>query len=82
MMPPKDFPALAENLKALREDAKLSQQELAFRSGVSVSVIFQMEQGRKKDPKLSTLHCLADGLGMTPEDLVRELLRKRKHKGK
>ncbi|MYR74379.1 helix-turn-helix domain-containing protein [Streptomyces sp. SID4925] len=44
--------------------ASLTQEELAERSGVSVDVIRQLEQGRKHSARLPTLHALADGLGV------------------
>jgi transcriptional regulator with XRE-family HTH domain len=44
--------------------ADLTQEELAERSGVSVDVIRQLEQGRKHSARLPTLHALANGLGV------------------
>jgi transcriptional regulator with XRE-family HTH domain len=82
MMPPREFPTMASNLRALRDAAGLSQQELATRSGLSVSVVFQMEQGRKKDSKLSTLVCLAEGLRMELGRFVTELVREGRPRGR
>lgn len=79
-MPEKEFPELAANLKALREARGLSQQQLAEKAGVSISVLFQIEQGRKKDPKLSTLVSLAEGLGISPAEFVAAVMRRRKGK--
>lgn len=74
-MPPIDLPALGARLKALREAAGLSQQEVAIRAGVSLSVVFQLEQGKRKDPKLSTLLALAQALGTDVGQLALELTR-------
>lgn len=51
-------------LPRLRRLASLTQEELAERSGVSVDVIRQLEQGRKHSARLPTLHALANGLGV------------------
>lgn len=55
---------LGRTLRRLRRLASLTQEELAERSGVSVDVIRQLEQGRKHSARLPTLHALADGLGV------------------
>ncbi|WP_030549301.1 helix-turn-helix transcriptional regulator [Streptomyces albus] len=55
---------LGRTLRRLRRLASLTQEELAGRSGVSVDVIRQLEQGRKHSARLPTLHALADGLGV------------------
>ncbi|MYS43671.1 helix-turn-helix domain-containing protein [Streptomyces sp. SID5998] len=55
---------LRRALRRLRQLASLTQEELAERSGVSVDVIRQLEQGRKQSARLPTLHALADGLGV------------------
>src|SRR5262249_24218965 len=69
-------PDFGTRFKRLRERAGLSQQELATRASVSMSVVFQIEQGKKKDPKLSTVAALAGALGMTVGELANELTRK------
>lgn len=61
---------LAGRLKALRAEAKLSQQALAVRAGLSLSVVSQIEQGRKEDPRVSTARALADALGASLDDLI------------
>jgi transcriptional regulator with XRE-family HTH domain len=55
---------LGEKLRRLRRLAKLTQEELAERSEVSVDVIRQLEQRRKHSARLPTLHALAAGLGL------------------
>jgi transcriptional regulator with XRE-family HTH domain len=61
---------LAERLKRRREAAGLSQQSLAVAAGLSMSLICQLEQGQKKDPRLSTLRALAKAFGITLDELV------------
>ncbi|WP_381796427.1 helix-turn-helix domain-containing protein [Streptomyces niveus] len=55
---------LGKTLRRLRRLADLTQEDLAERSGVSVDVIRQLEQGRKHSARLPTLHALANGLGV------------------
>ena len=46
---------IAYRLRTLREAAGLSQQQVAERADLSLSLIAKMEQGRKADPRASTL---------------------------
>lgn len=52
----------AEHLKAAREKARLSCDELAERAGFSRAAIYNLEAGA--DPKWSTVCVLADVLGV------------------
>jgi transcriptional regulator with XRE-family HTH domain len=56
--------SLGQCLKRLREAAGLSQQDLAVGAGLSVSVVSQIEQGKKADPRMTTVLALADALGV------------------
>ena len=66
---------IAYRLSSLREAAHLSQQEVADRSGLSLSLIAKMEQGRKADPRASTILALAGALGVRPGQLIEDLTR-------
>src|SRR2546423_441590 len=59
-----------DKLRRLRRLARLTQEELAERSGVSVDVIRQLEQRRKHSARLPTLHALASGLGVELTSLL------------
>lgn len=61
---------LGVRLKQAREAAGISQQELASRAGLSMSLVAGIEQGRATDPRLSTLLALAGVLGVKLEDIV------------
>ncbi len=60
------------NLKQYREKRKLSQRELAERSGVSLRTLQDYEQGRKPINQAAaiTVHRIAQALGVTVEDLL------------
>jgi transcriptional regulator with XRE-family HTH domain len=64
---------IAYRLRTLRETAGLSQQEVADRSELSLSLIAKMEQGRKADPRASTILALAAALGVRPGQLIEDL---------
>jgi transcriptional regulator with XRE-family HTH domain len=59
------------NLRRVRHQAGLSQEELAFRAGVTRNYVGGLERG-EKSPTLRTLDKLAEALGTSPLDLLRE----------
>jgi transcriptional regulator with XRE-family HTH domain len=65
--------ALAQRLKSLREKAGLSQQDVAVRGDLSLSLVAKLEQGKKADPRASTLLALAEALSVKPGALLDDL---------
>jgi transcriptional regulator with XRE-family HTH domain len=66
------IPAISRRVKELREAKAISQQALANAAGLSTSVISQLEQGSKADPRLSTLQALAKALRVDVCELIGE----------
>jgi transcriptional regulator with XRE-family HTH domain len=64
---------LAYRIRTLREAAGLSQEEVAQKAELSLSLITKMEQGRKADPRASTLLALAGALGVRAGQLIEDL---------
>lgn len=60
-------------LKQLRQQAGLTQQELAGRSGIAVRTIRRLERGESTNPQVGTVRLLADHLGLGPGDRARLL---------
>ena len=63
--------ALGLYLKRSREASGLSQDELVRRTGLSLSTIRKMEDGRTLNPGVFTLLKVWRALGLTPEALMR-----------
>ncbi len=62
-------PALAVALRRLRENRGMSQEALAFRSGVSTGAIARIELGQAS-PAWVTVRLIADALGVTLTELA------------
>ena len=57
-------------MKAARKRLGWSREALAYHSGVSWSAIAQIETGRRKDVRLSSLAALAEALGVSVDYLI------------
>lgn len=64
-----DKSVFAARLRGKRAEADMSQTELAERSGVSQTTVFQYEDGTQT-PGADKLFALAEALGCTPNDLI------------
>ncbi|MGL5440784.1 MAG: helix-turn-helix domain-containing protein [Filifactoraceae bacterium] len=58
------------NLKKICIEKNISFKELSERSGISLTYIYELERGAKKNPSLFTLMSLAETLGVSVQDLV------------
>lgn len=54
----------------VRIAAGMSQQALAMAAGLSMSVVAQLEQGYRDDPRISTVAALARALGVAIDELM------------
>ena len=64
---------IAYRLQTLRASSGLSQQEVAQKADLSLSLVVKMEQGKKADPRASTLIALSGALGVRPGQLIEDL---------
>ena len=60
-------------LRKLRNDKKLTQEELAQRSGVDYKYLQKLEGQNPSSPTLSTLKKLANGLNVPLTELIKNL---------
>ncbi len=63
---------LANRIRHLRLAKKISQEDLAAKAGL-------IEQG-KRWPRLATLLRISDALGMTIEDVLKGIQKKKRHR--
>lgn len=61
---------MARNLRQARHDKKLTQEELAHRSGLSMRYVGAIERG-DVSASVTVLGQIADALGMEPGELVK-----------
>jgi transcriptional regulator with XRE-family HTH domain len=61
---------LKDRVRELRKAAGLTQQALATKAGLSVSVVQHIERGAIPDPRSSTAKALARALGATVDELL------------
>ncbi len=62
---------LAQNIKKLRSQRKLSQEELAKKAGVTYSTLIKLESGVNKNPTIKTIQQIAAALEVTLDELTR-----------
>ena len=62
---------VGRNVKAARLNAKLSQEQLAERSGFTQQYLSGLEHGQR-NPTIVSLYEIAQALGTTPIELLRE----------
>ena len=63
---------LAQNIKKLRKQRKLSQEELAKKAGVTYSTLIKLESGVNKNPTIRTIQQIAAALEVTLDELTRK----------
>jgi transcriptional regulator with XRE-family HTH domain len=63
---------LAQNIKKLRKQRKLSQEELAKKAGVTYSTLIKLESGANKNPTIRTIQQIAAALEVTLDELTKE----------
>lgn len=59
-----------KQLRKIRKERKLSQEELAFHSKLDRTYISLLERGKRR-PTLNTIFALAASLDVEPSDMVR-----------
>jgi transcriptional regulator with XRE-family HTH domain len=70
---------LANRIKRLRLDKKISQEDLAAKAGLSRNGMGLIEQG-KRWPRIATLLKILDDLVMTIEDVLKGIQKRKKRR--
>lgn len=68
-MTPEQTQQLTTILKRKREEAGLSNAEVARRAGVDVGTVWRIEQGMIASPKVESLQAIGEVLGISTSDL-------------
>ena len=68
------------NFRQLRQHARISQYRLAQVSGVEQTTISQIELGKVRDPRWSTISALAAALNATPGSVAKAIEQTAKHR--
>lgn len=61
---------LAQNIKKLRKQKKLSQDKLARLADIAYNTLVKIESGRATNPTAKTLSRLADVFGVSIDELM------------
>ena len=72
---------LGDELRKVREDAGLTQEQLSFAAGIDRSYISQLENDHKS-PTVDVLFLLCDALGVPPSEVIARVEKYRLPKSK
>ena len=61
---------LAKNIKKLRKQHKLSQEQLARKAGITYSTLIKLESGANRNPTIETVRKLANAFGVSLDKIV------------
>lgn len=61
---------LAKNIKKLRKQHKLSQEQLAQKAGITYSTLIKLESGANKNPTIETVQKLTKAFGIGLDKLL------------
>jgi len=67
---------LAQNIKKLRKQHKLSQEQLARKAGITYSTLIKLESGANKNPTIETVQKLANAFRVGLDKMVGKGMRK------
>ena len=64
------IPIFGRRVRRIREERRLSQQELAAKAGTSYQTIWRIEAGKHAEPGIYIARAIARALGVTLDYLV------------
>jgi transcriptional regulator with XRE-family HTH domain len=68
----KEKSTIAKNVKKYRKKLGISQDKLSKLSNVTYNTIIKIESGATYNPRVGTLKQIADALGVSIDDLMKE----------
>jgi len=63
---------IGKNIKKYREKLGISQDKLSKLGGMTFHTIAKIESGATPDPRIETVKKIANGLGVSIDDLMKE----------
>jgi transcriptional regulator with XRE-family HTH domain len=63
---------IAKNIKKYREKKGISQDKLSKLAGITLHTITKIESGATPDPRIETVKKIADALGVSVDDLLKD----------
>lgn len=63
---------IGKNLRILMAEMDISTTELAQLSGLSLTTVSNLKNGKIPKPKMSTIQAIADALGISPSEICNE----------
>ena len=63
---------MGNNIKKYREKLGISQDKLSKLAGMTFHTIAKIESGATPDPRIETVKKIANGLGVSIDDLMKE----------
>jgi transcriptional regulator with XRE-family HTH domain len=70
--------SLGEGIKKIRQQKGLSQEKLARLTDISLNTLTKIESGFTKSPSFQTVMKIANALGVSLDELARELTHDRR----
>ena len=67
----KEISIIAKNIKKYRTKLGISQDKLSKLAGITLHTITKIESGATPDPGIETVKKIADGLGVSIDNLMR-----------
>lgn len=64
---------LAENIKRLRKEQNLSQDQLARKADITYTTLAKIESGVNQNPTIKTLQGIAKAFDVTLDELVNDI---------
>lgn len=68
----KEKSTIAKNVKKYRKKLGISQDKLSKLSNITYNTIIKIESGTTYNPRVETLKHIADALGVSIDDLMKE----------
>ncbi len=67
------FTNVGGKIQKVRNDKKLTQEELAKKADIPYTTLIKIEQGKVENPTIKTLQKVASALEVSVDDLIKDI---------